>query len=144
LTKAADFERVSHGSAGEIRLSPSAKKEYDKLESSKDPNAIRQRTQLKKFFERFCSHGEAGLSPEQFKREGTYPGHNRRKIGIWCFKPWQWRLYGAILEVMGKKTFVGVRVDPAKKQNKADQALLKAAANAIAELEEHKKESERS
>ncbi len=58
---------------------------------------------------------------------------------IWTFKAPKWRLYGAILSVGGKRCFVGTRVDANKKQDKADQALLKATAKDIGELQELRK-----
>jgi hypothetical protein len=58
-------------------------------------------------------------------------------VAVWTFKGWQWRLYGAILKVMGRRCFVGVDVDPNKKKDRADQAKLKSSAKAIAELDEY-------
>jgi hypothetical protein len=53
---------------------------------------------------------------------------------VWTFKAWKWRLYGAIVQVPGKRCFVGVNVDPNKKQDKADQKLLRNTAQKIGEL----------
>jgi hypothetical protein len=53
-------------------------------------------------------------------------------------------MYGAVLTVEGEKCFVGVRVDPDKKKDRADRSLLEAAARDIGALPEYGKAREQS
>lgn len=55
---------------------------------------------------------------------------------VFAFKAWQWRLYGGLTTINKVRYFVGVVVDPSKKKDKADQAILKKAAKLLGELEE--------
>jgi hypothetical protein len=93
---------------------------------------------LKRYFERFCQLGPRGLNEEKFRFEDSFSDGAGGQVSVFTFKPFKWRLYGGILTVAGKRAFVGVRVDPDKKQDKANQELLKKAAADIAALAEYK------
>jgi hypothetical protein len=120
-----------------VCLSPKAKAAYNALKAGTDMMSVRQRTQLDRYMERFCASEPHYMTDTHYRKEGNHPDGNGGKVPIWAFKPDGWRLYGAVLIVDGKKTFVGVEVDPAKKQRKADQSLLKSAALIIGGLQEY-------
>ncbi|CAN5498846.1 hypothetical protein BH10PSE7_BH10PSE7_44670 [soil metagenome] len=126
--KASEFEIVYEGKEAVIRLSPKALKEFNKIRNWRNANQKQIHKRLQILFDRFCT-GNA-LPIEDFRKEPGVKGT------VWAFKAPQWRLYGGILTIGGIKTFVGVRVDPAKKQQKADQALLNKAADDLSELAE--------
>jgi hypothetical protein len=71
------------------------------------------------------------LTPEMFNaNEGRSPGG----ILLQTFKGFKIRLYGFARTVSSKKTFLIVDVDPAKKQDKADQGILKRAKRRVDEI----------
>jgi hypothetical protein len=120
-------------------MAPAVKEVYDQAIAGKDKNSVQRRVHLQRSFKEFCENDEfwRRLSDEKFKREGKFPDGLGDDATIWVFKAWQWRLYGAIIRVNGRRCFVAVRVDPSKKRDRADQALLKATAKAIGELPEY-------
>lgn len=134
---AADFKMVEEGPYAAVRISPDAYGEYEKLFASDDNLSKKRRVHLKRYFDRFCQLGPKSLNEEKFKFEDNLPDGTGKHVSIYAFKPFKWRLYGGILTVAGKRTFVGVRVDPSKKQDKANQTLLRSAAIDIAGLHEY-------
>lgn len=116
-------------------LHPRVESEYKKMLAARDERSIKRQKSLARYFGRFCDMERHLLQPEQFKHQGSFQtGQN--KVAIWEFKAWQFRIYGATLIVEGKQCFVGVRVDPEKKQDDADADLLELAAADIAALAE--------
>jgi len=77
------------------------------------------------------------LSDEKFKKEDDFSDGHHGTVAISAFKARQWRLYGAILTVNGKRCFVGVRVDADKKRDNADQDIMKRAAKDVGDLSEY-------
>lgn len=134
---AADYEVVWEGPAGAIRLAPRAFKKYRQAVAGRDTLSVQRKTHLERYFAEFCEHTEFNkrLNDQQFKREGAFKDGSGGEISIWTFKARKWRLYGAILTVSGKRCFVGTRVDSAKKQDKADQGMLKQTAKDIGSLQ---------
>ena len=123
------------GKAASVRLSPKAKAAYDDVQKGADARSKKRKVQLKRYFGEFCENEPHRLNDKQYKKEQKFSvkgGH----VTVWAFKPWQWRLYGGVLTVNGQKCFVGVEVDEDKKQDKADKALLSAAADFLALLDE--------
>jgi hypothetical protein len=135
---AVNFPVVSDGSYAAIRLAPNVKADYERLWKSNDTLSKQQRTHLKRYFERFAALGPSSLNEEKFKFEDSYPDGRGGQVSVFAFKPFKMRVYGGILGVAGKRCFVGVRVDLSKKQDKADQGLLRSAAADIAALLEYK------
>lgn len=133
--KAADFYEAMAGDVRRVLLHDRVAAEYDPLLTAKDHLSVKRRVSLKRYFERFCSAEQHQLQQEQYKPQGSFQA-GRHKIQIWEFKAWKFRIYGATVQVGGKPCFVGVRVDPNKKKEKADQKLLQAAADDIAALDE--------
>ena len=136
---AGTFRVVCGGEAAEIRLSPAAFREYEQAIEGKDVISLKRKTHLQRYFEEFCRSMRPRLSDEKFKKEGNFPDGKGSQVGIWVFKAWQWRLYGSIVSVEGKRCFVGTRVDAAKKQDKANQGILRNTASDIAALLEYGK-----
>jgi hypothetical protein len=108
-----------------------------------DEISVKRKVQLARYFREFCENAQFArrLSDQKFKNEGNFPDGQGKQVTVWTFKSWQWRLYGAILRTAGKNCFVGVKVDPAKKRDRADQQMLKATAKAIAALVEYRSKS---
>jgi hypothetical protein len=136
LTKAADFKVVANGSVACVRLSPEADGQYRNVLEGKDKLSVQRKTRLGRIFEEFCSSMHPRLNDEQFKKEGDYRDGNGKTVSVFAIKAWKFRLYGTLCTIGNKKCFVGVKVDAAKKQNKANPALLKATAKALGELDE--------
>jgi hypothetical protein len=138
--KAASFEKAWTGTRADVRMSVAEKKAYDQAIGSKDEISIKRRVHLQRFFKEFCENDDftSRLNERQFKREGKFPDGRGGNATIWTFKAWQWRVYGSIMIVEGRRCFVGVKVDPNKKQDRADQKVLKATAKAIGAVFEYK------
>jgi hypothetical protein len=136
--RARDYEIVHAGKAADVRLAPKACADYRQAIAGQDKLSVQRRTHLTRYFTEFCEHAEfhKRLNPQQFKREGSFKDGYGGEVVVWTFKAPKWRLYGANLTVAGRRCFVGTRVDADKKQDKADQALLKATAKDIASLAE--------
>jgi hypothetical protein len=134
---AVQFPVVSDGPSGTVRLSPDAHAEYQRLFQRNDKLSKQQRTHLKRYFERFCQLGPQSLGPEKFKLEDRFADGKGGNVAVYAFKPFKFRVYGGVLAVGGKNTFVGTRTDE-KKQDDADRETLKATASDIADLIEYK------
>ncbi|MCY1642110.1 hypothetical protein [Methylorubrum sp. SL192] len=137
MTAAAGFECLAEGKGGKILLAPKALAEWQALERGRNREDIKRRVKLRKHFDEMAANGPGRLNDEQFKREGSFPDGAGGAVSIWVFKVWQWRLYGAFVTIEGAQCFVGVRVDPSKKRDRADQDLLKAVAKEIGGLVEY-------
>ncbi|HZP18761.1 MAG TPA: hypothetical protein VFB16_01010 [Bauldia sp.] len=127
------YDIVVRGDAADIRLAPTAYAAYVAARAGTDKISMQRKAHLERYFREFCEHNPHRLTDEKFKKEQTFATAHG-KVAVWAFKAWQWRLYGSILTVAGKRTFVGTRVDDSKKQNKANKTLLKLAADDIARL----------
>jgi len=139
LLKAANFKVAFTGAKADIRLSDSEWYMYQEAIEKNDEISVKRRIHLNRFFKEFCESDDyhRRLNDKQFKREGKFKDGNGQFATIWTFKAWQWRLYGAILTVEKRRCFVGVRVDPNKKQDKADPKILRATAELIGALSEY-------
>ena len=135
---AADFVVVATGPHADVRLSPQAKEEYDKIRDGTHDLAIRQFRELERYMARFCESLTPSFGPEQYKKEDNLSDGLNGKVAIYEFKPRKWRLYGAVLKVDGRKCFVGLRVDPAKKKDKADMRALRLTALDVGRMKEYR------
>jgi hypothetical protein len=129
---------VQDGPYAAVRLAPGIHAEYMTLFESNDTLSKKRRTHLTRYFQRFCELGPRSLGEEKFRWEESFSDGRGGQVPVYAFKPFKWRLYGGILTVGGKRCFVGVRIDPSKKQDKANQELLKATASDIAKLLEYR------
>jgi hypothetical protein len=136
---AAEFVCVKDGPYASVRLAPDRHKEYMQLFESNDQLSKKRRKHLERYFDRFCEIGPQALGEDKFKFEDSFPDGQGKQVPVYTFKSFQLRLYGGILTVAGKRCFVGVRSDLSRKSDKADQQLLKSAANDIALLLEYRK-----
>lgn len=134
--RAADYEVVWQGGAATVRLAPGACAAYRQAIDGQDKLSVQRRVHLARYFREFCEHSDfhRRLNHKQFKREGSYKDGKGGEVAVWTFKAPKWRVYGAILTVDGKRCFVGTRVDADKKQDRADQTLLRATAKDIGGL----------
>lgn len=137
------FPLVYRGAAGDVRLGPEAHAEYQKvvqLAEKSDEIALKRKAHIERYFREFCDSVDVQrrLSSEKFKKEGNFPDGHHGNVAVWTFKSWQWRLYGATLTVDERRCFVGMKVDDAKKQDRANQTMLKGTALAIGELFEYR------
>jgi hypothetical protein len=123
---AAEFEVVCTGPVAEIRLSPTASAEYQRDTKGNDSVSTKRRVHLQRYFREVCDHNPHRLSIEKFRKEDNFADGRGSEVAVWAFA--------------GRRCFVGVRVDAAKKQDKADQQLLKAAASDISRLREYRPE----
>lgn len=140
---ASTFYRAWEGPVSDVRLAPDAEVAYMQVIEGTDEIAVKRKVQLQRYFRAFCEsvHFFRQLSDQKFKNEGNFPDGTGRQVAVWTFKSWQWRVYGSILPVSGKRCFVGMFVDPAKKQDRANQQMLKATAKAIGTLVEYRAKS---
>jgi hypothetical protein len=136
---AISFGRVWIGAKADVRLSPDAEKQYREAIENKDELSTKRRTHLQRYFREFCDHDDylRRLSDQKFKKEGNFSDGLGGTVAIYTIKAWQWRVYGTVMTVGGRRCFVGVVVDPTKKQDRADRAKLTSAAKMIAQLSEY-------
>lgn len=81
-------------------------------------------------FQRWCEGTK--LTPEMFNaNEGRT---SKRNVLLQAFKAFKVRLYGFSTSVGGRRTFLIMDADPAKKQDKADPRILKRAKKRIDDL----------
>ncbi|MFG1293766.1 hypothetical protein [Xanthobacter versatilis] len=116
---------IRAGAKGSVWLTAKCERPWKELHRQKGELATRQQTQLNRYTGVFCDDGSQALIPEMFRREGQFPDGRGNKIAVYAFKPFKWRLYGIITDIAEMPGFVGLGVDPSKKQDKADQDLLK-------------------
>lgn len=94
------------------------------------------RARITRNMEIYADKGSEGLPPEAFRHEGRFPMGGRKggRCAIYAFKGWQTRIYGSTRSILDKPTFIGTEIDLKKKQDTADQALLRRAARKFGEL----------
>jgi hypothetical protein len=140
VVSATAFEVVCDGPEGCIRLSGEALTEFRAIQNGQDKITVQRRRHIERYMRAFCENAQHWkmLSDEKFKKEDDFPDGRGGTVAVFAFKAWQWRLYGAVMAVGNKKTFVGVRADTEKKQTKSDQALMARAAKDIGQLAEHR------
>jgi hypothetical protein len=124
---AATLRIVCRGSVADLRMTEDSYYEYQQAIDGNDKISVKRRTRLRRYFTEFVDNMDyrTRLGQDKFKKEGNFPtGHPGADIAVWEFKAFQWRLYGGVAEVDGRRCFVGVAVDPDKKQDRANQQLL--------------------
>ena len=91
------------------------------------PNA---RAALLRTMEIFANDGTKNLPITQFRPEDRIPIGDARgtRVLVCAFKAWQVRLYGGVVTIDRKPTFIGSEIDDSKKQDKADRGCLVRAA----------------
>jgi hypothetical protein len=117
---------VLSGSFGDIRMTADMLAAYVQAIEGNDEISLKRKARLRRYFGEFVNNQNyhARMSNQQFKKEGNFSNGIGGTVAIWEFKAFQWRLYGGIAQVSGRRCFVGVAVDPSKKQDRANQELL--------------------
>lgn len=125
------FTIVRDGPERRVMLSAEVLEGYAEIGKATDRFNVSRRRSLDRLFERFCDVAKHNNNREQFVKEGNF---GKDDEAVWAFKAFQFRVYGSSFQIDGKETFVCVTYDPAKKQNRADQVLLRAAGKALSEV----------
>ena len=128
-------ECVANGDYADVWLVGEALREWKAVCKRSDQESRRAAKRLAGYFPRFCEKGVAGFVEEQFKSLGRTKAEGGNDHLLYEFKSHQFRLYGVVKTYKGKRSFVGLACDPAKKTNKADPKVLKRAANAADKIE---------
>jgi len=131
---AARLRIVCGGSDADLRMTEEIYAIYMQAIDGNDKISVKRRTRLARYFAEFVNNRDyhVRLGQDKFKKEGNFPtGHPGGDVAVWEFKAFQWRLYGGVAEVGGRRCFVGVAVDGSKKQDRADQQLLAIAARRL-------------
>lgn len=89
ILAAADYEVVATGTHADVRLSPLAKEEYDKIRDGTHELAVRQFRELERYMERFCDSATPSLPQGQYKKEDNLPDGRGGKVAVYEFKPWK-------------------------------------------------------
>lgn len=115
----------------DIIIRTAARKMIEKRASQK------QRAELEAIVRRYASGGPSELPRSKFNgNEGWFPSAAASpKIMLQAFKPWQLRAYGFCRTFNGRPTFFITAIDPAKKQDRADPRILKAAGDEAVQLD---------
>lgn len=131
LLEAHGFQIVRDGPERRVMLSAEVLGDYRAIGEATDRFNVSRRRSLDRLFKHCCEVAKPNNNREHFVKEGNFgPGNE----AVWAFKVHQFRVYGASFKVDDKETFIGVRHDPSKKQNRADQSLLKASGTALSEV----------
>jgi hypothetical protein len=127
-----DIEEIAaellRGAVASIRMTAKAEAEFRDATTGNDALTVVRRKHLERSFREFCDVHPHRLPPEKFKKEGDFRDQQGGMVPIFAFKARKWRLYGTITQYGGLKCFIGVAVDSAKKQDRANPEILKTAA----------------
>lgn len=132
----ADSARVASGVYADVWLFGDALRSFNGLSLQKgDQDALRASVTLPRYFARFANTGSQGLSDKMFKKLGDFKDGSGNTVGVFEFKCYQVRIYGVIRQFRGKRAFVGTACDLKKKQDKADQSMIRRAAEQAGKVE---------
>jgi hypothetical protein len=84
---------------------------------------------IRRWMEIWCRDGAANIPKENLKPQERFQDVKGRSVQIWAFKSYQARMYGFSRIVDGRETFFVTAIDPAKKNDDADPAMLKKSKN---------------
>jgi hypothetical protein len=131
---AASVRIICRGSVADIRMTNEVYGEYIQAIDGKDKISVKRKTRLLRYFGEFANNVDfyMRLGEDKFMKVGYFKSGGGGTIAVWEFKAFQWRLYGGISEVDGRRCFVAVAVDPDKKSNRANRQLLEIAAKRLA------------
>lgn len=119
-----DYEYLLKGAGPyDVAIRKSTKDLIDKEASAE------QRAGLEDLVVRFAAGGPQALPRTKLNgNEGWFPSEKAAgKVRLQALKPWQLRAYGFVRSVAGKPTFIITGADCSKKQDRANQKVLKAA-----------------
>ncbi|MDM9627096.1 hypothetical protein QTL95_14405 [Rhizobium sp. S152] len=126
--KSDDGLLVGSGDYAVVWLFGEAKDEYEALQKRNDQTSFREYRTISRYFQRYAAMGPQHLDDTMFKKQ------DRRSSGgisvmIYEFKAYQFRIYGVVGELKGKRCYRGTACDPKKKKDKADPQKLQKAAD---------------
>jgi len=130
--KLSDLVPIKDGPKGAVKLTTDVADAFEGVDA-------RGRARILRTMSYFCDIGSTKLQKEVYRFEeriNVGSGNRRKRIPIYAFKGSQVRIYGSVRSINKKRTFVGTEIDASKKQNKANRALLKKAAEKFEALEE--------
>lgn len=131
-----DPARIASGIYADVWLFGDALRSFNDLALNKgDQDALRASVTLRRYFERFANAGPQALSEKMFKKLGDFKDGRGNTVGVFEFKCYQVRIYGVIRQLRGKRAFVGTACDLKKKQDKADQSMIRRAAEQAGKVE---------
>lgn len=89
---------------------------------------VRFRAKMERHFEWYADGVK--LPPEAFRSEGRYPTGQpgAKDVQVFVSKAFQCRIYGVMRTVEAVDTFIGLEINPRKKQDKVSGAFLRAVA----------------
>lgn len=123
-----DGLQVGGGVYADVWLFGEAREEYEALGKRNDQTSMREHRAISRYFQRYAEMGPQHLDDTMFKKQ------DRRSSGgttvmIYEFKAYQFRIYGVVGELKGKRCYRGTACDPKKKKDKADPQKLQKAAD---------------
>lgn len=95
------------------------------------------RARMKKLIGHLAQYGQEDFNKTQFRHEGKYATGNpgEAKKAVYAFKAYQLRVYGGYCRMNGETTFVCTH-GVIKKDDGADQALLRGVARKLGEYDD--------
>ena len=124
-----DLNYVEQGKGRfDVALLATVAKDYKKA-------SVRDRGKVERAMRLYARTGRIS-NLHRYKKQGNFPTGNdgEGKVSVYVFKGYQLRVYGGLVTIRGRQTWVGTAVDPKKKQNKADTGKLEKAAKALGKL----------
>ena len=120
---------LERGTNWSIALTPEVAASLDAVDA-------KARARIRRYMKHFSTAGPTNLHKEVYRFEGRFPLglSSGKKHAIYAFKGWQVRVYGGVIQVGGKGTFVGTEIESSKKKDKANKKLLTQAAQKLGEL----------
>ena len=97
----------------------------------------KERAKLEATMKRWCQDGPANLPTARFKNQTAFKKAGK-SVTVSVFKAHQVRFYGGVVQVDGQPVFLIIASDTSKKQDKANQALLKFTAEVLHTFREGK------
>jgi len=127
---------VATGAYARVLLFGEARSEFEHLMTLTDKDSVAACITLKGYYQRYADRGHENLSPSMFKSEKRQRVSGKNVL-VHAFKAKHVRIYGVADNHKGLLCFCGTACDPAKKQQKADPAKLKKAAEEWLRIKEN-------
>jgi hypothetical protein len=117
-----DYSVVAEGATRRVVMHHGLAKEFGKAKAQ-------DKAKLLSWIQIWCDKPEGSIPAEKLKSQEHFTDAKGRKVHIFALKAHQARLYGFIRVVQTKETFLFASVDPSKKDDSADPAVIKRAKN---------------
>jgi len=115
-----EYQAVAQSDGRRVVVWEALAKEYRKIPTKDQGSLLR-------WMEIWSGDLDCAISTQRFKSQDSFTDQKGRKVQIWAFKSYQSRMYGFVRKVENKETFFVTAIDPAKKDDDADPAVLKRA-----------------